>query len=120
MILVDTNAWIHHLRTNDADLVRFLLAQRVRTCDVVIGELMLGAGLSSEFKRDILALPRLPSPAPAETRAFIERHARAFAGAGVGWADAQIIHAAAKAGARVHTSDRSVRRVCKAVGAAIT
>jgi predicted nucleic acid-binding protein len=79
VILVDTNAWIHHL----------------------------------------LALPLLPSPSATETRIFIERHRRALAGSGVGWADAQILLAAGKAGARVHTSDRAVRKVCRAIGVAL-
>ena len=116
MILVDTNAWVHHLRRKDARLVQFLMQQRVRTCDIVVGELLLGAGLPKGFARDLLALPFIPSPIPAETRVFIQRHAKAFAASGIGWADAQIIHAAAKAGARVHASDRSVRKVCASVG----
>ena len=115
MILVDTNAWIQHLREKDARLAKFLFEQRVHTSDVVIGELLLGSGRPKQFAADLLALPRLPSPTAAETRTFIERHRSAFAGAGVGWADAQIILAAAKSGARVHTSDRGVRKVCKAV-----
>jgi predicted nucleic acid-binding protein len=119
VILVDTNAWVHHLRSSDPRLVRFLLQQRVRTCDVVVGELLLGSGLPKTFAADLLALPRLPSPGAAETRLFIERHRKAFAGAGVGWADAQIVLAASKAGARIHTSDRSVRTVCRAIGVAL-
>ena len=115
MILVDTNAWIHHLRKGDARLVRFLSEQRVRTCDVVVGELLLGSGLPARFARDLLALPRLPSPGATETRQFIERHRRAFAGSGVGWADAQIVLAVAKAGARVHTADGAVRKLCRSV-----
>ena len=116
MILVDTNAWIRHLRVSDADLVRFLQQQRVHTSEVVIGELQLGSGLPKNFARNILALPRLPSPGAAETRAFIERHLPAFAGSGLGWADAQIVLAAAKAGARLHSSDRAVRKTCRALG----
>jgi predicted nucleic acid-binding protein len=116
VILVDTNAWVHHLRKRDPRLVRFLLQQRVRTCEVVVGELLLGSGLPKTFATDLLALPRLPSPTAAETRLFIERHRSGFAGSGVGWADAQIILAASKAGARIHTSDRSVREVCSAIG----
>ncbi len=116
MILVDTNAWIRHLRRRDAHLIRYLLQQRVRTCDVVVGELLLGSGLPETFAKDLLALPRLPSPNAAETRAFIERQRQVFAGSGVGWADAQIILAAEKTGARIHTSDRAVRGVCRAVG----
>jgi predicted nucleic acid-binding protein len=42
MILVDTSAWIQHLRKSDTELVTFLKEQRVRACDVVIGELLLG------------------------------------------------------------------------------
>jgi predicted nucleic acid-binding protein len=115
VILVDTNAWIQHLRRNDPRLERFLLQERVHTCDVVIGELLLGSGLPKTFSRDLLALRRLPSPSAVETRTFIERHRSAFAGSGIGWADAQVIVAAAKGGARVHTSDRGMRRVCGAL-----
>ena len=119
MILVDTNAWVNHLRKSDPHLVRFLMQQQVRTCDVVIGELLLGTGLPKTFADDLSALPRLPSPTALETRAFIERHRRAFAGSGVGWADAQIILSATKSGARLHTSDRSVRRVCTSIRIAL-
>jgi predicted nucleic acid-binding protein len=113
VILVDTNAWVGHLRRRDLRLAKFLLEGRVRTCDVVIGELELGSGLPRSFARDLLALPRLPSPSASETRAFIERHQRTFAGSGVGWADAQIVFAAARAGARLHSSDRNVKKVCR-------
>lgn len=116
MILVDTNAWINHLCWKDARLASFLLQQRVHTCDVVLGELLLGSGLPRTFGGDLLALPRLPSPSAAESRALIERHPRAFAGSGVGWADAQIVLCAARAGARIHSSDKAVRRVCRATG----
>lgn len=120
MILVDTNAWIRHLRAKDPLLVRLLLEERVHTSDVVVGELRLGSGLPKSFARDVLALPRLPSPSAAETRAFIERHLPMFAGSGLGWADAQIVLAAVKAGARVHSSDRAVRRACRALGVPLT
>jgi hypothetical protein len=96
--------------------VRFLSQQRVHTCDVIVGELMLGSGLPKTFAQDVLALPRLPSPGPAETRSFIERYLPAFAGSGLGWADAQIVLAAAKAGARLHSSDRAVQKTCRALG----
>ena len=116
MILVDTNTWVNHLRKRDARLVLFLSQQRVRTCDVVLGELHLGSGVPKGFARDLAALPNLPSPSAEETRHFIERYRTPFGGSGVGWADAQIVLTAAKAGARLHTSDRAVRRVCVAVG----
>jgi hypothetical protein len=37
----------------------------------------------------------------------------------VGQPDAQIILAAHKSGARIHTSDKGVRRVCAATGVAL-
>jgi predicted nucleic acid-binding protein len=119
LILVDTNAWVHHLRKGDPRLSQFLLQQRVHTCDVVVGELLLVSGLPKTFARDLLALPRLPSPGATETRAFIERHRSAFGGSGVGWADAQIVLAAAKSGARLHTADGQVRRLCRTLGVAL-
>jgi predicted nucleic acid-binding protein len=120
VILVDTNAWVSHLRKKDARLVDLLTQQRVRTSDIVIGELLLGSGLPKTFAQDLAALPSLPSPTATETRNFIERHRRAFAGSGVGWADAQIILTAAKSGARLHTSDSRVRRVCRTLSVALT
>jgi predicted nucleic acid-binding protein len=116
VILADSNIWIHFLRHGDPLLVEFLLQQRVRTSDVIIGELLLGSGMPKNFRTDLLALPRFPSPSAVETRAFIERHREAFAGTGVGWADAQVIVTTVKVGARLHTSDRGVRKVCKALG----
>jgi predicted nucleic acid-binding protein len=115
VILVDTNAWVQHFRKADPRLMAVLRQQRVRTCDIVIGELLLGSGLPKTFARDLDALPKIPSPTALETRRFIERHSRTYAGAGVGWADAQIILSAAKSGARLYTSDRGVRRVCVAL-----
>ena len=119
MILVDTNAWISHLRKTDARRVTFLSEHRVRTCEVVGGELILGSGLPRHFARDLMALPSLPSPSALETRTFIERHRESLAGSGVGWADMQILLTAAKAGARLHSSDRAVRKVCRSVSIAL-
>jgi predicted nucleic acid-binding protein len=116
VILVDTNAWVAYLRRDDSRLVEYLLQQRVRTCDVVIGELWLGSGLPKSFASDLRLLPRLPSPNATETRGFIERHLRSFAGSGIGWADAQLVLTASKSGARIYSSDRNVRRVCRSIG----
>ncbi|HVU05124.1 MAG TPA: PIN domain-containing protein [Polyangiaceae bacterium] len=116
MILADTNAWIAHLRKSDPRLAVVLREGRVRTCDVVLGELLLGSGLPPTFAKDLGALSRVPSPTAADTRVFVERHRSAFSGSGVGWADAQILLAAAKSGARLFTSDRAMARVASRVG----
>jgi hypothetical protein len=115
VILVDTSAWINHLRFGDERLMAFLREGRVRTSDVVIGELLLGSGLPKDFTKDLLALPRAATPSSGATRVFIERHRRSFAGSGIGWADAQILYTAAHVGMRVHTADGPVRRVCRSL-----
>lgn len=116
MILVDTNAWVDHLRKADPRLVVLLGENRVVTCDVVMGELLLGAGIPATLNRLLAQLPVVPSPTAAETRGFVERRGRSFRASGVGWADAQIILAAFASGARVYSSDRSVRAVWRSLG----
>lgn len=116
MILVDTNAWVSHVRAADARLVRLLLENRVVTCEVVIGELSLGAGLPKALTESLALLPMLPCPTATETRRFIDRHAGAFRSSGVGWADTQIILAAANAGALLYSSDIAVRKVWRKLG----
>lgn len=116
MILVDTNAWVHFIRNGDVQLAQLLKQSRVFTCDVVLCELVLGSGLPRHVSDDLFRLPVVPSPTAQETRDYINRHARLFVSSGVGWADAQIIVAAAKVGARIYTSDDDVRRIWRALG----
>jgi predicted nucleic acid-binding protein len=116
LILVDTNAWVDHFRRKDLRLVQFLVDQRVHTCDVVLGEIRLGSGIPRHVVADLMALPRLPCPHPQETRALVDRKQSSVAGSGIGWADAEVILTAVRAGARIHSSDRAVRRVCRALG----
>lgn len=116
MILVDTSVWLRHLRARDDRLVALLEEQRVFTCDVVRGELALGAGLPGAFGDMLQLLPTLPSPSSAETLAFIARHDRSFRTVGIGWADAQILVTAAQAGARLYSHDRPQRTAWRRLG----
>ena len=116
MILVDTSAWIGHLRRADARLVRLLSQGRVVTCDVVIGELLLGAGLPRALLPALALLPVLPGPSAPQTLDYLRRHQAAFAASGVGWADVQIIVAAVEAGALVYSLDGAIRRVWRSLG----
>lgn len=117
MILVDTNTWVFFLNgRRPTRLAEFLRSQRVRTCDVVIGELSLGAGLPPEFRTHLASLARLPTPTPAETLAFIQRHTQLVCGSGVGWADMQVIHTAEQAGALLYTEDEAMRSLWLALG----
>jgi hypothetical protein len=69
--------------------------------------------LAENSKRDLLIsavalsakylklLPSVPSPTAGETRRFVERQVRLFRASGVGWADAQILVAAANSGSLI-------------------
>jgi predicted nucleic acid-binding protein len=116
VILADTNTWVSHLRAADHRLTQLLEQNRIVTCDVVVGELLLGAGLPPALTHDLKLLPGLPCPTATETRAFIERHHRTFRASGVGWAEAQIVLTAMNAGALIYSSDKSVRSVWKKLG----
>ena len=96
--------------------MQYLGENRAVTCDVVIGELELGSGIPARVARDLSLLPLVPSPGAAATRAFVERRLRSFHASGVGWADAQIIVAAADSGVRLYTSDRAVTAVWRRLG----
>ena len=116
MILVDSNAWISHLRARDDILVHHIRQQRVVTCDVVVGELALGSRLPGALAEQLGRLPHVPSPSASATRAFVERHAAVFRGSGVGWADAQIILAGSDSGSRIYSADEAVRTVWRQLG----
>lgn len=116
MILVDTNTWIAHLRQADARLSRYLRENRVVSCDVVQGELLLGSGLPRAIEDLMALLPSVPTPTSGETVGFVRRNIAAFRGSGVGWADTQIIAAAASSGARLYSSDRAVQTVWRKLG----
>lgn len=75
-----------------------------------MGELALGTGMPPSFARELALLPCVPTPAAHATRSFVERRARAFAGAGAGWTDAQIIYAAEEAGALLYSADAACGR----------
>jgi predicted nucleic acid-binding protein len=116
LILVDTSAWIRHLRATDRRLVELLRAQRVFTCEVVTGELALGSGLPAELHRQLAHLPRIAVPGAAETVEFLQRNLRSLRTLGVGWADVQIIAAAARAGALLYSQDRPQRTAWRRLG----
>lgn len=116
MILCDTSAWVRHLRSADLRLARLLRENRVVTCDVVLGELLLGSGLPPELTEELARLPSIPVPSAADTRAFIARHLRAVQATGVGWADVQLVAAAVDAGALVYTADGPIKTVWRRLG----
>ena len=105
MILADASAWVGHLARRDARLVQHLAENRVVTCDVVVGALLLARGLPAELFRHLAVLPRLPCPGAAETGAFIERHRDVLRKAGADWTQAEVLLTALTAGATLFTAD---------------
>ena len=76
MILVDTAVWIDHLRDGDDDLAGLLERSMVLAHPSVTGELTLGnLRARGEILRLLDDLPQAVVAAPAELRAFIDRHA---------------------------------------------
>lgn len=105
MILPDASTWVAHLKRRDDRLVRHLAENRVVTCDVVMGALLLVRGIPLELLRHLALLPRIPSPGAAETGTFIERHRETLRKARADWAQAQVLLAAIAAGATLLTSE---------------
>lgn len=116
MILVDTNSWVRHVRASDPQLVRILSDDHAATCTVVLGELLLGSGLPPKLIALLSDLPKVSSPSAERTHDFIVRHHRSFRNSGVGWADSQIIVAAADAGTLLYSADTSVNSVWRSLG----
>lgn len=116
MILADTNAWVSHLCKADARLSRYLGANHLVTCDVVLGELRLGAGVPPEMHAAMSLLPRLSTPSASDTIAFIDRHLKTLARSGLGWADVQVVVTAALHGARLYSHDLAMARARRALG----
>ena len=111
MILVDTSAWVNHLRAEEPHLVSLLNDNRVPVHPMVIGELACG---NLHNRGEVLTLLRrlakIPVVADDEVLFFIERHR--LMGRGIGYVDAHLLAALALAApALLWTSDRRLMTV---------
>lgn len=106
-VLVDTSVWIDHFHRADPRLQALLLAGRVWTHTVVIGELAAGRLLR---RKEVLAhlqkLPRGDEIDLGEGLHLLER--RALAGRGLSWSDVQLLAAATIDGLEIWTRDRAL------------
>lgn len=104
-MLVDTSAWIDHLRAPDARLRDALQDDRVVTHPFVIGELACGQlRRRAQVLSALAALPQVGMATHAEVLAMIET--RSLAGAGLGWVDAHLLAAARLGDVALYTHDR--------------
>jgi predicted nucleic acid-binding protein len=108
MVLVDSSVWIRHFRQADRTLLNLIRLDRAVACTVVLGELLLGSGLSPRDATDLAALPQLPVPPAPTVLEFLKRHASIRA-LGIGWADLELLATCARSGALLYTADVALR-----------
>ena len=117
MILVDTSVWVDHLRANDPDMDRLLLAQEVTMHPFVLGEIALG--YLSPRASILEALSKLPAAEIAEhgeVIEFIDRYM--LFGTGLGYVDAHLLVSAALSFCAVWTRDKRLRTTAERLGIA--
>lgn len=108
MVLVDSSVWIRHFRERDPVLVRLLADGEVVQCDVVVGELMLGSGISPAIRALLDALPGIEVVTSSDCLGFIDDHDE-LSRLGIGWADVQVLASCRAARVRLYTHDRALR-----------
>jgi len=117
VILVDTSAWIDHLRKGDATLIGLLNAGLVLALPLVTGELALSR--LGQRETVLSALSDLPRAIDAEVLHFIDRHT--LFGLGAGNIDIHLLAAVRlTAGAELWTRDRHLHGIAVQLGLAIT
>lgn len=118
MILLDTSAWIDHLRQGDAQVASVLESGLVLSHPFVIGELACGQLKSrAEILGLLAALPQARLAQEQEVLFFIERHK--LMGRGIGYIDAHVLTATALTeGARLWTRDKRLDLLARELGIA--
>ena len=116
MILVDANVWIDHLHCPDPALSRLLEASHVLMHPLVLGE--LACGTFKDRAERLRAWRELPRAEVAEHDRVIDWiEAQSLAGAGIGFIDAHLLHAAVtRRDARLWTGDRRLRGLAARFG----
>lgn len=109
MVLVDTNVWIEHFRSSSSQLIEFLMAGKVVTHELVLGELSL-AHFNKKDRE--LILERLHALEKIET----SRHQDVYefslenklSGKGIGWIDCHLLHTCVKENLQLLTLDKNL------------
>lgn len=86
-----------------------LRQERAVTCDTVLAELTLGAGIPEAVRTSLFQLPRIVEPTMGEALAFIvSERRRGRLDNGIGVADVLVLRAATNAGAHLLTADNKL------------
>lgn len=116
MILIDTSAWIDHLRRREASVEFLLRRKRVLVHPFVIGEVALGP--MKRYDQVIESLSKLPRAIVAaheEVLFIIKQHS--LMGSGIGYVDAHLLASAKLAeGTRLLTRDKRLAKIAAALG----
>lgn len=118
MVLVDTSIWIDHLRESNAELRDQLLANRVFSHPMVIGELACGNLKSRDQILSLLqALPKVEEASHDEVLFCIKR--KALMGRGIGFVDVHLLAATLMVpDTQLWTRDKRLHRVAVELGCA--
>lgn len=111
MILVDTSAWVHHLRSDNPLLSELLEHNRVVMHPMVLGELACG---NLQNRQQLLSLwqnlDSLHSVSHDEALYFIEQNG--LMGKGIGYIDVHLLASVAlAAGTKLWTRDKRLARI---------
>lgn len=119
-VLIDTSAWVQHLRSHDAEVERLIAVAAARGHVDVAGELAMGSPPGAVRIRDrVLALPRVPEVDPIELMRSVE--GLGLPGRGIGWIDAGLLVACheARCPISIYTRDRRMAEVAISIGVAV-
>jgi predicted nucleic acid-binding protein len=116
-IVVDSNIWVHHWRTENRLLMEMMADGEIWTHPLVIGELSMGTLRNRErLLWDLTRLGRPQLATDAETRQMVE--ARRLWGRGIGWNDAKILASVVIGGCLLWTQDKRLDEAALEMGAA--
>lgn len=119
MTLVDTSAWIDHLRAADARLSELLDENQVLVHPFVLGELACGTlRRRSEILGHLRQLPQASLARDEEVHHLLEAHR--LEGKGLGWIDLHLLASARLHGVDLLTHDQRLRRATAAVLTSLT
>jgi hypothetical protein len=120
MVVIDTSAWLHHIRHGDPVVMAGLVARLAVGHVDVAGEIRVGSGLPARRLSDqVLRLPRLEALDPLATLSKLDE--QQLAGCGIGWTDAAIFLACASSAEVIalYTRDRRMAAAAERIGVTV-
>lgn len=107
-IVVDTSAWINHLRYFDTKVASALEHGILLVHPFIIGELALGSLKNQdEFLSNLMLLPKVSVASDAEVLELINLH-KLYA-KGIGWVDAHLITSSIIDSCELYTYDKKLQ-----------